>query len=398
MRILVHDYPGHPFQLELSRWLARQGHETLHLYSAGFSTPHGAVQKRAEDPPGFSVEAVGDPTPLAKYDLLRRVGQDRAYSRALAERAADFAPDAVLSGNCSAQIQRPLQQQCRRRGRPFVFWLQDLYADATVRYLKRRSRLLGSLLGPAVRAFDASVLRRSSAVVAITEDFRPILERRGIEPRRIAVIENWAPLGEVPQRPRDNAWSDEQGLQGKLVLLYAGTLGLKHNPDLLAALARAFRGDPEVRVVVASEGPGRDYLEAARSAEGLDNLLLLDWQPYERLPEVLGSADVLLAILEPEAGIFAVPSKVLTSLCTARPVLAAMPPENLAARTVARAGAGLCVAPGDAEGFVAGARRLRGDPALRARLGAAGRAYAERTFDIERIGPRFLALLQDEPA
>lgn len=398
MRILVHDYSGHPFQIELSRWLARQGHETLHLYSAGFPTPHGAVARAVDDPADFAIEAVGDPTPLAKYRLLRRLCQDEAYGRALAKRAERFRPDAVLSGNCSAQIQRRLQGYCRRRGLRFVFWLQDLYAEGAIRLIARRSPLTAHLLAPFLRHFDTASLRHSSAVVAITEDFRPLLEARGIAPEQIVVIENWAPLAEVTPLERRNAWSAEQGLDDRFVLLYAGTLGLKHNPELLADLARAFRDDPEVTVVVVSEGPGRDHLERVRATEGLDRLHLFDWQPYARLPEVLASGDVLLAILEPEAGVFAVPSKVLTSLCTARPILAAIPPENLAARTILAAGGGLCVAPGDEAGFVAAARQLRGDAGLRARLAAAGRAYAERTFDIERIGPRFLALLTGGPA
>ncbi|MEX2628349.1 MAG: glycosyltransferase family 4 protein [Tistlia sp.] len=398
MRILVHDYSGHPFQLELSRWLAERGHQTLHLYSAGVPTPQGGVLHRAGDAPGFAVEPVGPATPLAKYDLPRRFRQEHAYGRALAERARRFAPEAVLSGNCSPQIQRPLQRYCRRRGARFLYWLQDLYAEAGVRVLARRSHRLAGLAAPLLRRFEAESLRRSDAVIAITADFRPLLEARGVRPERIAVIENWAPLRELAPVDRRNAWSGEQGLDERFVLLYAGTLGVKHNPEMLAALARAFRDDPAVRVVVVSEGLGRDHLEQAKAAEGLAGLELLDWQPYERLPEVLGSADLLLAILEPEAGVFAVPSKVLTSLCTARPILAAIPPENLAARLLLEAGGGLCVAPGNTAGFLAAARRLRRDAPLRAELAAAGRAYAERTFDIERIGPRFLALLEGRSA
>lgn len=396
MRILVHDYSGHPFQLELSRWLARRGHETLHLYSAGIPTPQGGVAPRSDDAAGFAIEAVGPTTPVAKYDLPRRLRQERAYGRALAARAEEFAPDVVLSGNCSPQIQRPLQRYCRRRRLRFIYWLQDLYAEAGVRVLARRSRLLARLAAPLLRRFEAASLGRSDAVVAITPDFRPLLEARGIAPERIAVIENWAPLDEMPPRERRNAWSGEQGLDDRFVLLYAGTLGVKHDPELLAVLARAFRDDPAVCVVVVSQGLGRDHLERTKAAEDLPGLRLLDWQPYARLSEVLASADVLLAILEPEAGIFAVPSKVLTSLCAARPLLASIPPENLAARILRDTGAGLCVTPGDAAGFVAAARRLRGDPALRAAQAAAGRAYAARTFDIERIGPQFLALLEGE--
>ena len=48
MRIVVNDYSGHPFQIELSRELARRGHKVLHLYSAEFQTPKGDLIRKPE--------------------------------------------------------------------------------------------------------------------------------------------------------------------------------------------------------------------------------------------------------------------------------------------------------------------------------------------------------------
>ena len=47
---------------------------------------------------------------------------------------------------------------------------------------------------------------------------------------------------------------------------------------------------------------------------------------------VLGSADVLVSILDRDAGVYCVPSKVLSYMCAGRAQLVAMPLENLAAR------------------------------------------------------------------
>ena len=68
-------------------------------------------------------------------------------------------------------------------------------------------------------------------------------------------------------------------------------------------------------LVVVSEGRGADWL--AEQGRNEPALRLLPYQPYDRLPEVLASADVLIAVLEPEAGAFSVPSKILTYLCAA---------------------------------------------------------------------------------
>ncbi len=132
-----------------------------------------------------------------------------------------------------------------------------------------------------------------------------------------------------------------------------------------------------------------------RKAElGLDRLRILPYQPKEDLPDVYATADVLVAVLEEDAGVFSVPSKVLTYLCARRPLLLAVPEGNLAARTVTSAGAGVVVAPSDYAGFVAMAEALLLDPHRRQTMGEAARAYAERTFDIDCITDRFLTVFE----
>ena len=63
-------------------------------------------------------------------------------------------------------------------------------------------------------------------------------------------------------------------------------MGLKHDPGLLVALARHLRGHAAAAVVVISEGRGADWLAARKREEGLDNLSILPFQPYDVMPEV----------------------------------------------------------------------------------------------------------------
>jgi glycosyltransferase involved in cell wall biosynthesis len=109
---------------------------------------------------------------------------------------------------------------------------------------------------------------------------------------------------------------------------------------------------------------------------------------------VLGSADVLVAILEADAGVFSVPSKVLSYLCAGRSVLLAVPKENLAARIVLQCGAGPVVEPTDIRGFCAEAQHLIDSPTIREQNGCAARHYAETHFDIRRIADRFEEILR----
>ena len=145
--------------------------------------------------------------------------------------------------------------------------------------------------------------------------------------------------------------------------------------------------------MVVAQGVGVKQLHDAKAVQRFESLKLLPLQSAEDYTNVLATADVLVALIEADAGMFAVPSKVPSYMCAGRPILLAAPKENLAARIVARACAGIVVDPSDEVGFVAAARRLRDDPQLRAELGANGRAYAERAFDMGGITDKFEIVL-----
>ena len=390
MRILVHDYGGYAFAVQLSRALARRGHTVCHAYCASLqTTPPGVLTRHADDAAGLTIHGLQLTAPLDKYAFVKRWRQEREYGRLIAREVERFRPEVMLSGNTPLDAQKHLMAVCRKHGIRLVFWLQDLLGIATHRLLRKRLPLLGEAVGRYYLGLERTLLRRSDAVVLITEDFRPIMHSYGVKDAALHVIENWAPLDEVPVRPKANAWAETHGLTDKTCLLYAGTMGMKHNPDLMLQLALRFQNDDAVRVVIVSQGLGADWLCQQKAEHRLDNLLILGFQPLDVLPDVLATADVLMAVLEPDAGVFSVPSKVLTYLCAARPVLMAMPPENLAARIVHRIEAGQ-IAPSTAPAaFVDAAVRLLADSQRRHTLGQNARAYAEKTFDIERTTDDF---------
>jgi len=132
-----------------------------------------------------------------------------------------------------------------------------------------------------------------------------------------------------------------------------------------------------------SEGLGADWLKAQNAPA-----LILPFQPHDQFASVLASADVLVAILESDAGVFSVPSKILAYHCAGRAMLCAFPLDNLSARIVRDHGSGLVVAPDDQAGLLAAADQLC-DPARRDAMAAKALDYASRTFDIEDIGARF---------
>lgn len=394
MHLLIHDYAGHPFEAQLSRELAQRGHQVTHAYAGNLLTPRGALQLKPDDAPTLDFVEV----PMAeayranKYSFLKRRGYELAYGTELASLVTRLQPDLVISGNTPSEPQWTMIQAARRLKLPVISWVQDFYSVAVDKLARKKLPVIGALAGAWYRHMDGNCFRASAAIIAITEDFLPILDGFGVPPGRVTVIPNWAPLDELPVLPRVNAWSARQGLNDKFVFHYSGTLAMKHNPDLLRQLAARFREDAAIRVVVISEGPGADYLKKVKVRDHLENLLILPFQPFADLPEILAAADVLLAVLEADAGVFSVPSKVLSYHCAGRPILAAMPARNLASRILKQAGSGYCVEPDDSAGFIEQAASLRNDSWQRDQCGQAARVYAETRFAIGTIASRFETL------
>jgi colanic acid biosynthesis glycosyl transferase WcaI len=392
MRILVNDYAGHPFELQLSRELARRGHTLLHTYFAAYQTPKGRVDDDSVATGLLTIEAVDIKQAFSSHSVISRRSADRAYGRELCHKVARFRPDVVISANTPLDAQQKLMTATRKQGAKFIFWMQDLLSSAVEFVLRKKGVPFAALAGKLYSRLERRLLRESDAIVCIAPEFREGLRKWGLDDEMIFVIENWAPLDEISPQPRDTAFSNEQGLDGKFCFMYSGTLGMKHKPELLLEMAQHFDDRPDVVTVVIAQGAGADWLRETAGKMSLKSLRILPFQPYERHAEILASSDVLITLLDSECGRFAVPSKLLAYMCAARPLLVAAPPDNLASRIVRSANAGLAV-PATTAGFLESADQLLSDPGRLSEYSANARAYAEKTFCIDHICAEFLDVI-----
>jgi glycosyltransferase involved in cell wall biosynthesis len=298
-------------------------------------------------------------------------------------------PDLVLSADAPTEIQFPLCLLCSLRGIVFANWVQDFFSLAVKRLLSSKSRLVCLVIGDLYGAADRWIVRRSAVSIVISDKFASLIDSWRLPRVSHVTIPNWAPVEKFPAGSKNNSWGNRHDLASRFVFLYSGTLGLKHNPSLFLDLARHFEGDAGVEIVVVAEGAGAEWLTTQSALQKRPNLRVLPYQPAEELPEVLASADVLMAVLEKVAGDFSVPSKVLTYFCAQRAILLAVPLENLASRTVLDHQMGLVSEPDNPAGFIENARRLYDDAKLREGMGARARRYAEENFRIEMVADKF---------
>jgi colanic acid biosynthesis glycosyl transferase WcaI len=391
MRILLHDYSGHPFQVQLARELSQRGHAVTHSYCAAYTSGKGHLE--AEIGEAIVFDPIGVGVVIAKTSFGKRLVQELRLGLELVAQVRRLRPDVVMASNVPIPTLVILAFVLRLRGISWVLWHQDVQAVAIRSFAGTKLSRAFAAAAVAIGLGERWCARRAAAVVVIAEAFMEVHRGWGTADKAV-VIPNWAPLDEIGPVERDNAWAREHGLSDVRTLVYSGTLGLKHNPALLVQLARHVidAGQP-VQLVVVSEGPAEAVLR--EESVRLDvPILLLPFQPYERLPEVLGSADVLVVLLEQDAGAFSVPSKTLSYLCAGRPIVGLMPAENLAATLVREIDG--CVLPPQTASLPEAAAWVKGmlnDPQAADTVAKAARVLAEREFALTGCADGFEQIL-----
>ena len=266
----------------------------------------------------------------------------------------------------------------RRFGVPVLVISQDVFPEIATE--------LGRLRNPAVvgvlRGLVGAYLRRADRIVAIGETMRDRLEAKGASPERLRVIPNWVDTTAITPQPRDNAWAESHDLVSKFVVMHSGNVGHAQDLDSLVRSATFLRDLDDLRIVIAGFGARHAEMVAlARRLEVADQVRFLPYQPRERLPLSLSSADLHVVGLAKGLAGYVVPSRLYGILSAARPVIAAADEESETARLVAEIGCGLVIPPGRPELLARTIRAAAEGAYDLEEMGRRGREYVEREAD-----------------
>lgn len=255
---------------------------------------------------------------------------------------------------------------------PLVFNIQDVFPDAAVRtgaISNRRVIAVASWL-------ERFSYRRSDAVTVLSDDLaanvRAKLGAGRSRADRVHMIPNFVDTEAIHPADRMTPYRAELGIGDEPVVLYAGNVGFSQSLDLMLDAARRL---PHATFLVNGEGSMR--AELVERAAGLPNVRFGHYVPDDRLVELLATGDIHVVPLRAGLANVSVPSKTYSILAAGRPVVAAIDPGTEVPRILDASGAGVSIAPDDADAFVAALEPLLVDPGRRAELGAAGRAWVE---------------------
>lgn len=275
---------------------------------------------------------------------------------------------------------------------PVVYHIADMYPDSIVEsgMLEGRTR---DLVSGAVGALCDWVYKRCDEITVLSPGFATMLAERGVDPRKIHLVYNWAHEDFRPVEP-DESLRVELGIKAGFVVLYAGNMGKMQGLDSVVRAARLLRDLPDVEFAFVGAGTEAEALRDYARSIGATNVHFIGQRPTAEMPAINALADVLLVHLR-DLPLFraTIPGKTQASLASGRPIIMAVPGD--AAEIVTRAGAGLVVPPEDPEALAEAVRRLRTMPKeMRERMGQKGRDFYVSEMSLDAGADRMATIFQ----
>jgi colanic acid biosynthesis glycosyl transferase WcaI len=261
---------------------------------------------------------------------------------------------------------------------PYVFHVADLQPDTALDLGMVKPGRFARLL----YAVERLAYRHAAIVSTLTEPMRARIVAKGIPQEKVLLFADWSdPRLFTLDAGQAGAIRRELELGDAFLVLHAGNMGVKQGLDVVLDAADRTRSNPGIVYLLVGDGAMRPHLEARARDLGLDNVRIVPLLEHERFLQLLAAADVTLVTQQRTVADVVFPSKVLTLLSAGKPVVASVTGGSAVANVVAGAGAGMIVTPEDGAALASAIEALRADPARRAAMRAAGRAYASEHWE-----------------
>lgn len=344
----------------------------------GFLLRQGA-QVRIYSPtvaePAF--KATGDLVSVPAFSIPTRKEYrvPRSLPRAVRRDLEAFAPNVIHVASPDIVAHRAISW-ARARGVPAV-------ASVHTRFETYMQFYNLHWLEPVIRAILRRFYRRCDAIVAPAESTAAILRAQRMN-SDISIWTRGVDREQFNPGRRDMAWRRAHGITGKeMVVAFLGRLVLEKGLDVFAdAIDSARASGVKLKVVAIGEGPARDYFE-----QRLPDAIFTGQLTGAELARALASSDVFLnpSITEAFGNV------TLEAMACGLPVIAAAASGTTS--LVRDGDTGVLVEPHDIDAYAQALAAYARDPALRARHGEAGLAYAQ-TMDWDQINGAVMKVYQ----
>lgn len=237
--------------------------------------------------------------------------------------------------------------------------------------------------------------KHSDAVVSLHPENILHLQTRGCDTKKYfhipngVDIESWELSNEFEGEHKDVI--NQQKSEGKLILMYAGSVAVANGLDTLVDTAKDINN---VVVVVIGEGPSKKELIEKAQKSNNQNIIFFPKIDKKYIPDLLDLADMLfVGFVDSPLYKFGIsPNKLWDYMMAAKPIIMSINSSN---DPVKDAQCGYSISPGSKQELIDSIEKLVEIGAdAREKLGGNGRAYVKNNNDYKVLADRFLSIME----
>jgi len=381
--------PAAPLYTMLCEELVRMNHEVIVL-AAVPHYPTGKVEKayqgsRIRRTNENGVQVIRVPLPSVNRTILwQRFLQFLIYQFACLIAGWNLKADIFLTATPAFMVLLPVVYFYLIRKIPYIYSVHDVYPDSGIR--------LGIFKHPffirLVTGLEKFTAHRSNFIRILSPSYVDPVSKLGISKTKQHLIYDWVDTTLIKPVSKKNDFSVENNLQDKFIIEYAGNISFSQGLEYLIKTAELLRNDG-IHFLIIGEGAKKNELEKLCREKKLEYVQFLPFQPREKLPDVLGTADISLVTLRKGMGFNSLPSKTLSILASGRPIIANIDPGSETWDLVERAQAGLCIEPESPEKLANAIRSLKDNEKQREIYGKNGRNYVAKNHSPQSAAKAF---------
>lgn len=204
---------------------------------------------------------------------------------------------------------------------PFIFELRDIWPESIISVGALKKSFAISIISK----FSLFLYKEAQIIIAVTNSFKEYLLKLGIPESKIKVIFNGADDYQKSNR-KDDGQLDKLGLEGKFVVSYIGTHGLAHGLDKVIEAAELLQSHQDIIFLLIGSGANKKKLNETIRLKKIKNVISLDNQPKENLPQYWEKSKIaLVSLINQDLFKTVIPSKIFEAASYNVPILAAIP-------------------------------------------------------------------------
>jgi len=275
---------------------------------------------------------------------------------------------------------------------PYLFDVMDLQPDAAVD--------LGMLPGPIrplLYRLESMAYKHAAVISTVSEGMRQKIVSKGFSPEKVVVVPPTADsnLFDIGTQVLGDEFRRRHGLHDQFVVGHCGNMGVKQGLDLVLHAASRLRERRDITFILVGDGSMKSQLEQQASSLQLSNLRFLPLLDESSFSEMLAATDVGLIVQQSSVSDIVFPSKTVTLLSAARPVIASVNDKSEIGRTILVSRGGVVIKPEDPDLLAEAVRSFAADKESRQAMGERGRQYAFKTWETSGVLSAFGNLLTE---